>query len=77
MVLILFASMNFLRRIRACLTAFLGMKLSSRYVVIANARSHLRRIIKCAGDILVLAFKVIAVIEVKVVVPTSVNGGAF
>jgi hypothetical protein len=40
----------------------------------ANARSHLRRIIKYAGDIPALAFKVIAVIEVKVVVPNPVNG---
>ena len=51
------------------------MKLSPRYVVMANARSHLRRIIKYAGDILALEFKMIAVIEVKVVVPTPVNGG--
>ena len=44
-------------------------------MVMANARSHLRRIIKYAGDILAFAFKVIAVIEVKVVVSTPVNRG--
>ena len=53
------------------------MKLSPRYVVMANARSHLRRIIKYTRDILALAFKVIAVIEVKVVFPTPVNGESF